>query len=95
MFGSRPQPAAMVCGARFNRTAFFLKGAVLGTEMRALGNLRTKECFDCPGGQSSAPRMTPPLTAWGPNINIVRDPRFLKDVIFHQVRHFLKISFYS
>ena len=63
-------PGSLNTAASFNRTAFFVKGSVLGTEMRALGNLGSKECFDCPG------RMTPPLTAWGPNINIVRDPRF-------------------
>ena len=69
-------PGSLNTAASFNRTAFFLKGAVLGTEMRALGNLRTKECFNCTGADRRHIRMTPPLTAWGPNINIVRDPRF-------------------
>ena len=63
-------PGNLNIAASFNRTSFFLKGSVLGTEIRALGNVRSKECFDCPG------RMTPPFSAWGPNINIIRDPRF-------------------
>ena len=57
-------PGSLNIAASFNRTSFFLKGSVLGTEIRALGNIRSKECFNCPG------RMTPPLTAWGPNINL-------------------------
>jgi beta-glucosidase-like glycosyl hydrolase len=53
--------------ASFNRTNWFLKGSVLGTEMRALRNLawHRGDVDDLIG-----------LTGYGPNINIARDPRF-------------------
>jgi beta-glucosidase-like glycosyl hydrolase len=54
--------------ASFNRTNWHLKGLVLGTEMRAFSNA------GWPRGTS--PQDLIALTAYGPNINIARDPRF-------------------
>merc|ERR1719235_2683551 len=53
-------------GATFNRTAWQLKGKVLSTEVRAFQNNGGKRGLGKPTG----------LAAYGPNINIVRDPRF-------------------
>jgi len=54
--------------ANFNRSSYFAKGDIMSTEGRAFRNL---------GGvrSSGAPNLIG-LTAYGPNINIVRDPRF-------------------
>eukprot|EP00298_Acanthocystis_sp_HF-20_P010442 c18858_g1_i1.p1 GENE.c18858_g1_i1~~c18858_g1_i1.p1 ORF type:complete len:767 (-),score=379.05 c18858_g1_i1:13-2313(-) len=54
-------------GASFNRTSWFLKGSVFGTEMRALSNVNWHRST-----------MTGLIgtTGYGPNINIARDPRF-------------------
>eukprot|EP00443_Scrippsiella_acuminata_P015208 CAMPEP_0115234328 /NCGR_PEP_ID=MMETSP0270-20121206/34737_1 /TAXON_ID=71861 /ORGANISM="Scrippsiella trochoidea, Strain CCMP3099" /LENGTH=774 /DNA_ID=CAMNT_0002649073 /DNA_START=30 /DNA_END=2354 /DNA_ORIENTATION=+ len=59
----------MGMGASFNRTLWRLKGTVFGTEMRALSNI---------GGMRFNPgnKALIGLTAYGPNINIARDPRF-------------------
>ena len=54
-------------GASFNRTLWHLKGSVLGTEMRAFANARWHR---------KDPKVLVTLTGYGPNINIVRDPRF-------------------
>lgn len=56
-------------GASFNRTSWRLKGSVFGNEMRALTNIRASR-FQ-PDGKNPIG-----LTGFGPNINIVRDPRF-------------------
>lgn len=45
------------------------EGSVLGTEMRALNNIGARRISTTSG-------MLVPLTAFGPNINIARDPRF-------------------
>eukprot|EP00730_Choanoeca_flexa_P014522 TRINITY_DN6379_c1_g1_i2.p1 TRINITY_DN6379_c1_g1~~TRINITY_DN6379_c1_g1_i2.p1 ORF type:complete len:804 (+),score=166.70 TRINITY_DN6379_c1_g1_i2:121-2412(+) len=54
-------------GASFNNTLAYLKGRVLGTEMRAMTNLNwhRSKTLDTIG-----------VTGFGPNINILRDPRF-------------------
>ncbi|CAJ1379602.1 unnamed protein product [Effrenium voratum] len=59
----------MGMAASFNRSSWQLKGYVLGTEQRALSNI---------GASRFHPDHKNPvcLTAFGPNINIVRDPRF-------------------
>eukprot|EP00438_Fugacium_kawagutii_P024421 Skav222384 [mRNA] locus=scaffold2692:366758:368391:- [translate_table: standard] len=59
----------MGMAASFNRTSWHLKGYVMGTEQRALSNI---------GASRFHPDHKNPvcLTAFGPNINIVRDPRF-------------------
>lgn len=59
----------MGMGASFNRTSWRMKGSVLGTEMRAFANTH---------GSRFSPHAGAPigLTAFGPNINIARDPRF-------------------
>ena len=54
--------------ASFNRTSWFLKGSVLGTEERALANAH--------GRRLLPPSSLAALTGFGPNINIARDPRF-------------------
>jgi hypothetical protein len=53
-------------GASFNRTVWKQKGYVFGNEMRAYNNL----------GWHRVGYGLIGLTAYGPNINIVRDPRF-------------------
>ena len=60
----------MGLGASFNRTLWRAKGAVLGSEMRALNNLGWHRAA---GDESKA---FIALTGFGPNINIARDPRF-------------------
>mmetsp|Transcript_19145 Transcript_19145/g.48555 ORF Transcript_19145/g.48555 Transcript_19145/m.48555 type:complete len:862 (+) Transcript_19145:48-2633(+) len=54
-------------GASFNRSSWRLKGSVLGTETRAFSNL---------GWHRGNPGDFVTLTGYGPNINILRDPRF-------------------
>ena len=53
--------------ASFNRTNWLRKGQVMGTEMRAFNNMRWHR-------GSATDYVT--LTGFGPNINILRDPRF-------------------
>ena len=60
-----PGPLAMA--ASFNRTLWQLKGSVLGSEQRAFMNLHGTRGHD--GGLVG-------MHAYGPNINILRDPRF-------------------
>jgi beta-glucosidase-like glycosyl hydrolase len=55
--------------ASFNRSSWFLKGSVFGTEQRALMNVHG-ERFHTHSGRHIG------LTAFGPNINQQRDPRF-------------------
>mmetsp|Transcript_68123 Transcript_68123/g.221823 ORF Transcript_68123/g.221823 Transcript_68123/m.221823 type:complete len:755 (+) Transcript_68123:43-2307(+) len=59
----------MGLGATFNRSVWRLKGTVFGTEMRAFSNI---------GGTrfNIGNKARIGLTAFGPNINIARDPRF-------------------
>ena len=64
-------------GASFNRTVWSAKGAVLSTEMRALSN---SNWIRGPGAsypghpaKSAEPIGT---SAFGPNINLIRDPRY-------------------
>ena len=57
----------MGMGASFNRTSWYLKGGVLGSEMRAFHNL---------AWHRGNPENKIGLTGFGPNINIARDPRF-------------------
>lgn len=59
----------LTMGASFNRTAWRLKGAVFGTEQRALVNIHGER-----GREGSRDYLG--LTAYGPNINQQRDPRF-------------------
>jgi beta-D-xylosidase 4 len=56
-------------GASFNRTSWYLKGSVLGTEQRAFVNLRWMRFNNRSSDYIG-------LTAFGPNINQPRDPRF-------------------
>jgi beta-glucosidase-like glycosyl hydrolase len=56
-------------GATFNRTAWYLKGSVLGTEHRALMNLNWMRF-----NHNTTEYLG--FTAFGPNINQPRDPRF-------------------
>lgn len=55
-------------GASFNRTMWKTKGEVVSTEMRAFNNLGWHRGAGVPQYIS--------LTGFGPNINIIRDPRF-------------------
>jgi len=59
----------LTMGASFNRTSWYLKGSVLGTEQRAFVNLHWTR-----GHRASKDHIG--LTAYGPNINQQRDPRF-------------------
>jgi beta-glucosidase len=61
-------PGPLNMASSFNRSNWVAKGTVLGKEQRALGNARDVECY----GANCQIRNLPPLTAWGPNINIVR-----------------------
>eukprot|EP00045_Choanoeca_perplexa_P015809 m.204769 g.204769 ORF g.204769 m.204769 type:complete len:863 (+) comp17088_c0_seq12:3-2591(+) len=54
-------------GASFNTTSYKLKGVVIGTEIRAFTNLNWHR---------SATTDIIGITGYGPNINILRDPRF-------------------
>ena len=65
-------PGPLNMASSFNRSNWRSKGTILGMEQRALGNARDVECY----GPSCAIRNLPPLTAWGPNINVVRHPLF-------------------
>ena len=53
--------------ASFNRTLWESKGRVMGTETRALSNA---------GWHRGEPTDFVTLTGLGPNINVLRDPRF-------------------
>ena len=55
-------------GASFNRTSWWLKGSVFGTEQRAFMNLGWR--------RGTAETDLIGLTAYGANINQQRDPRF-------------------
>eukprot|EP01062_Namystynia_karyoxenos_P064169 TRINITY_DN5706_c0_g1_i1.p1 TRINITY_DN5706_c0_g1~~TRINITY_DN5706_c0_g1_i1.p1 ORF type:complete len:758 (+),score=216.76 TRINITY_DN5706_c0_g1_i1:105-2378(+) len=62
----------MGIGAAFNRTLWRAKGAVLGTELRAFSNAHWHR-----SGSAPHPALElMPVTGFGPNINIARDPRF-------------------
>jgi len=64
-------------GASFNDTSWRLKGATLGTEMRAFNNL---------GWHRRNTENKIGLTGFGPNINLVRDPRFGRASELHHAR---------
>eukprot|EP01043_Picozoa_sp_COSAG02_P006656 COSAG02_NODE_192_length_29942_cov_34.627228_5_plen_142_part_00 len=59
-------PGPLGLAGSFNRSVFRNKGHVLGRELRAFNNA---------GGTRNLGPMTG-LTAFGPNINVARDPRF-------------------
>ena len=59
-----PGPAGLA--ASFNRSLWRTKGDIISTEQRAFNNNNLVRG----GGAHIA------LTSWGPNINLVRDPRF-------------------
>jgi beta-D-xylosidase 4 len=60
-------PGGLGVSASFNQSLWLAKGRVIGTELRALMNL---------GWHRGDPTSFTTLTGYGPNINIVRDPRF-------------------
>lgn len=62
-----PSPAGLA--ASFNRTLWQLKGSIVSTEMRALNNLGWWRGEGIPYTKIG-------LSGFGPNINLVRDPRF-------------------
>lgn len=61
-------PSGPALGASWNASMWRLMGATSGREMRALGNIQW--------GPSARPDGMDGLTAWGPTINLVRDPRW-------------------
>ena len=63
----------MGMGASFNRTSWRLKGSVLGEEIRAMNNVGWYRDY---GKTDPSQFGYIGLTAFGPNINIARDPRF-------------------
>lgn len=62
-------PAPACLAASFNRTVWDIKGRILSDEMRAFNNINWMRGTD--NGHAYIG-----LTGFGPNINIVRDPRF-------------------
>mmetsp|Transcript_412 Transcript_412/g.589 ORF Transcript_412/g.589 Transcript_412/m.589 type:complete len:766 (-) Transcript_412:179-2476(-) len=60
-------PSPMAMAASFNRSLWRAKGDVISTEMRALSNN---------GGYIDRGTLPSGLSGFGPNINILRDPRF-------------------
>jgi xylan 1,4-beta-xylosidase len=62
-------PGPLGMGASFNRTLWYLKGNVIGTELRAYNNIGWHRDSG-PGTNNIG------LTGYGPNINNPRDPRF-------------------
>ena len=60
----------MSIAASFNRTSWYLKGSVFGTEQRALVNINGERAT------TSKNKRYIGLNAFGPNINQQRDPRF-------------------
>jgi beta-glucosidase-like glycosyl hydrolase len=63
-----PGPTGL--GASFNRSLWTFKGNVMAEEMRAFNNL------DWYRGTSDAPHSLIGLHGYGPNINLIRDPRW-------------------
>eukprot|EP00948_MAST-09A_sp_MAST-9A-sp1_P002875 g2875.t1 len=61
-------PGPLVMGSSFNKTSWYKKGSVLGTEMRAFYNMGAF--------RGVGPTEFIGLTGYGPNLNIARDPRF-------------------
>jgi beta-D-xylosidase 4 len=59
----------LATAASFNRSSWYAKGQVIGTEQRAFANLNWFRTFDRSSSYIG-------LTAYGPNINQQRDPRF-------------------
>jgi beta-D-xylosidase 4 len=62
-----PGPTGMA--ASFNRSLWRLKGEIIATEQRAQNNVGGARGYEWPLAKVG-------LTAFGPNINIARDPRF-------------------
>eukprot|EP01065_Artemidia_motanka_P046983 TRINITY_DN7245_c0_g1_i1.p1 TRINITY_DN7245_c0_g1~~TRINITY_DN7245_c0_g1_i1.p1 ORF type:complete len:747 (+),score=212.76 TRINITY_DN7245_c0_g1_i1:53-2293(+) len=63
-------PGPLGLGSAFNRTLWRAKGTVMGTEMRAFTNAHWHR------DAGSASKALIGITGYGPNINILRDPRF-------------------
>eukprot|EP00008_Paramoeba_atlantica_P009980 CAMPEP_0201481994 /NCGR_PEP_ID=MMETSP0151_2-20130828/6242_1 /ASSEMBLY_ACC=CAM_ASM_000257 /TAXON_ID=200890 /ORGANISM="Paramoeba atlantica, Strain 621/1 / CCAP 1560/9" /LENGTH=701 /DNA_ID=CAMNT_0047864447 /DNA_START=732 /DNA_END=2837 /DNA_ORIENTATION=+ len=61
-------PAPACLAASFNRSVWHYKGTVISTELRAMSNLHNV--------RRSSPKAFVGQMGFGPNINIVRDPRF-------------------
>ena len=59
-------------GAAFNTTMWRMKGELISDEFRAMNNIGWHRC----GGDNPDPGMLIGLTGYGPNINIMRDPRW-------------------
>lgn len=59
-------PNGVAMAASWNATAWHLMGTVTGRELRALDNVQWSQMTQPNGG----------LTAWGPTINLLRDPRW-------------------
>jgi beta-glucosidase-like glycosyl hydrolase len=62
-------PAPACLAASFNRTVWAIKGKIISDEMRAFNNINWMRGTDNGNAYIG-------LTGFGPNINIVRDPRF-------------------
>eukprot|EP00656_Telonema_subtile_P003873 TRINITY_DN11753_c0_g1_i1.p2 TRINITY_DN11753_c0_g1~~TRINITY_DN11753_c0_g1_i1.p2 ORF type:complete len:344 (-),score=89.66 TRINITY_DN11753_c0_g1_i1:1473-2504(-) len=65
-------PVLASLGSGFNRSAMHAMGAAISTEMRALNNLHVGRA-DCPSSMIG-------VNGWGPNVNIVRDPRWGRNI---------------
>jgi beta-glucosidase len=63
-------PGPLGMGASFNRTLWYAKGSVIGTELRAFNNIGWHRDAGDPTKDFIG------LTGYGPNLNNPRDPRF-------------------
>ena len=61
-------PAPVGLAASFNRSVWRSKGEIISTELRVLNNIG--------GMRMAGPDDYIGLNGWGPNINIIRDPRY-------------------
>jgi beta-D-xylosidase 4 len=61
-----PNPTAIA--ASFNRSVWRSKGEVISTELRVMNNLG--------GMRMGGPKDYVGINGWGPNVNIIRDPRY-------------------
>ena len=64
-------PSPAVLAASFNRSLWHLKGEIQSDEVRAYYNLGGTR-----GPHTGSEHVRIGLNGWGPNINVVRDPRY-------------------
>ena len=65
-------PGPLNMASSFNRTSWTAKGDVVGRELRALANVAAAR------GGDPYDKSVVGLTGFGPNINLVKDPRYVR-----------------